>query len=419
MIKKRSYITLLLFCVLVVNAASQNRSKDSLAVKEYSFLLIDSPAKLFTMRQANENCLSLYRLSMRQLNKIVIFKNKPIYLSNLLLQSAASLIFIPLTHEEGHRSILTYKGIGSISQPFINKDGAAYVTGVKDIDLKTLRDTDLPNYIRLHTAGLESDYAMLLRESSQMNWGQESMSILWTEYFIRKVSLVTYYAMGLLKIDAGIEEENDELKRDIVGHDVYGAIRHLHRPNMEFKRYTDYNDLTNKEKRFVKRVGWRSLLNLVDPLLLGKTGFKLNSKCNGNFALGYGMVPFGDYIDEHFWLTTKSVNAHFYLRQYENKNTWFPALGADLYNISVAQNIAIDAALHGWIQPKALAFAENSGKLGTAIDLTGKYRVYSGTKGVKRLSLNLGMTAKTEGFLLEEMNLKRYIGFRIGASIWL
>ena len=111
MIKKRSYITLLLFFVLVVNAASQNRSKDSLAVKEYSFLLIDSPAKLFTMRQANENCLSL-------LNKIVIFKNKPIYLSNLLLQSAASLIFIPLTHEEGHRSILTYKGIGSISQRF-------------------------------------------------------------------------------------------------------------------------------------------------------------------------------------------------------------------------------------------------------------------------------------------------------------
>ena len=118
MIKKRSYITLLLFFVLVVNAASQNRSKDSLAVKEYSFLLIDSPAKLFTMRQANENCLSLYRLSMRQLNKIVIFKNKPIYLSNLLLQSAASLIYIPLTHEEGHRSILTYKGIGSISQRF-------------------------------------------------------------------------------------------------------------------------------------------------------------------------------------------------------------------------------------------------------------------------------------------------------------
>jgi hypothetical protein len=66
-----------------------------------------------------------------------------------------------------------------------------------------------------------------------------------------------------------------------------------------------------------------------------------------------------------------------------------------------------------------LAFAENSGKLGTAIDLTGKYRVYSGIKGVKGLSLNLGMTAKTEGFLLEEMNLKRYIGFRIGASIWL
>ncbi len=419
MTKKRLCIVLFMVFISTINAISQNTGKDSLTVKEYPFLLIDSPAKLFTMRQSDENSLSLYRLSIRQLNKIVIFKNKPLYFNNLLLQSVVSLIFLPLTHEEGHRSILTYKGIGSISQPFFNKDGAAYVVGVKDADLKMLRDTDLPTYIRLHTAGLESDYAMLLREASLMNWGQEDKSILWTEYFLRKFSLVTYYSLGLLKINAGIKEEDNELKRDIVGHDVYGAIRHLHRPNMEFKRYTNYEDLTREEKKFVRRVGWRSLLNLADPLLIGKTGFKLNDKSKGNLALGYGMVPFGDYIDEHLWLSTKSINAHFYLRQYENKSTWFPAFGTNFYGISITKGVSVDAAVHGWMQPKALAFKENSGRLGVATEVMGKYHLFSRTKGLRGMSLNLGITAKTEGFLLEEMNMKKHIGLRFGASIWL
>ncbi|MCI1683858.1 MAG: hypothetical protein LKI39_15090 [Bacteroides sp.] len=419
MTEKRFYLVLFMAFASVMDAVSQNAGKDSLTSKEYPFLLMDSSTRLFTMRQSDENSLSLYRLSIRQLNKIVIFKNKPLYFNNLLLQSIVSLVFIPLTHEEGHRSILTHKGIGSISQPFFNKDGAAYVRGVRDADLKMLRDTDLPTYIRLHTAGLESDYAMLLREASLMNWRQENKNILWTEYFLRKISLVTYYSSGLLKVNAGIKEENDELKRDIVGHDVYGAIRHLYRPDMEFKRYTDYKDLTREEKKFVKRVGWRSLLNLADPLLIGKTGFKLTNKCKGNFALGYGMVPFGDYIDEHFWLLTQSINAHFYLRQYENKNTWFPAFGTDFYNISITKGISVDAALHGWMQPKALAFKENSGKLGGAIDVMGKYRLFSRTKGFKELSLNLGITAKTEGFLLEEMNMGKHLGLRLGTSIWL
>lgn len=412
--ERKIYIIIFIAMLSFNSLFAQKDSIQTTKEKEYTFIIEDSPAKLFTMRQFNESSLSLYRMAVNEINKKVSTKWR-LYVNTLV----SSLLYIPLTHEEGHRSILTYKGIGSISQPFFNKDLAAYVTGVRDADLKLLRDTDLPTYIRLHTAGLESDYAMLLREASLMNLKKENVSTLWYDYSIRKLSLIGYYCYGLFKVDAGIKEENDELKRDIVGHDVYGAIRHLHRPNMEFKRYTDYDDLTPEEKKFTKRVGWRSLFNLVDPLLMGKTGLRLNSKCMGNFALGYGMVPFGDYIDEHFWLLTKSVNAHFYLRQYENKSTWFPAFGMDFYDISITKNITVDTSLHGWVQPQELAFRENSGKAGGAFDITGKYRFFSSTKGLKGLSVNLGMTAKTEGFLLEEMNLKRHIGFRLGTSIWL
>ena len=61
---------------------------------------------------------------------------------------------------------------------------------------------------------------MLLREASLMNLKKENVSTLWYDYSIRKLSLIGYYCYGLFKVDAGIKEENDELKRDIVGHAV-------------------------------------------------------------------------------------------------------------------------------------------------------------------------------------------------------
>jgi hypothetical protein len=180
---------------------------------------------------------------------------------------------MPLTHEEGHRSILTYKNIGSISRPYFNSKGAAYVQGVTDNSLIELRDNDLPNYIRLHTAGLESDYMLAHKIESHMVFSPHNQKLLYIEYLMRKLSLLQYYLTGLFKYDFDLVEETDELKRDIVGHDVYGAVKHIHRPNAEFSRYIKYGDLTNEEKSMIKRIGWRSLFNLASPFLFFKNGF--------------------------------------------------------------------------------------------------------------------------------------------------
>lgn len=71
------------------------------------------------MEQFNQNYLSGYRY-LSHLSQKTFGKN-----STRLLQMITSLIAIPLTHEEGHRSILTSQGIGSISQPILNNKGAA------------------------------------------------------------------------------------------------------------------------------------------------------------------------------------------------------------------------------------------------------------------------------------------------------
>ncbi|GHT15332.1 hypothetical protein FACS189426_22830 [Bacteroidia bacterium] len=419
MTKKYIYFFLvyLFFCGNLYSQESQDKKlyTDTIPGKEYSFILQDSPSSLFTMRQSNENFLSLYRLGVREIDKS--FSPKVSSITQILLQA---FFFMPLTHEEGHRSILTNAGIGSISKPYFNKDLAAYVTGVTDQSLIDLRKNNLPVFTRMYIGGVESDYALLLRENSLMNFRDESRRILWTEYVLRKLNVISYYAMGLFKYEIGIEEEKNELERDIAGMDVYGAIRALHNPTMEFKRYVNYADLQPEERKFVKRVGWRSFINLIDPTLIFDKGFNIKDQLQINFNLGYSMAPFGDFIDEHFWLKTKSLRTHFYFRQYQNKDNWFPAFGVDFQNMKFAKNLYTSAAFHAWSQPKDLLFYQKDSKTGGAIDVLFKYRFpVRNISSLSGISINLGVIAKTQGFLLEEVEMDKKIGIRLGTSFWL
>jgi hypothetical protein len=402
----------LLFLFSLVAGKVSGQDNAERPIREYSFLIVDSPARLSTMRQASENYLSAYRLAVRGLNSVASPKA-----SDMIQLGVSGLLLVPFSHEEGHRSVLTYNDIGSVSRPYLNQYGAAYVQGVTDRTLIELRDNHLPQFLRMHTAGLESDYATLLRENSLMTWDKESKNVLWIDYFLRKMSLISYYASGLFKMDYDVAEETDELKRDIVGHDIYGVVRHIHQPGAEYKRYVRYADLTSTEQKFVRRVGWRSLLNLLDPLLFGKTGFTLKNGNRINLMTGYAMVPFGDFIEQNVWYRTRTLYAHAYLRMYENKSTWFPALGVGLSDLFLTDRLRSDVVLHGWQQPESLRFDESSGKTGGAIDLMCKYRFYAPRGKKMAVSVNLGVVAKTEGFLLEEMAMDDHVGVRFGSSI--
>jgi hypothetical protein len=385
------------------------------AEKEYSLIIQDTPSALFTMRQSNESFLSIYRLGVNEINRH--FPRKTAFAVQAVL---SSIFFLPLTHEEGHRSILTNEGIGSISKPYFNIHGAAYVAGVSDATLIALRNNNLPVYTRIYTAGLESDYALLLREKSLLSWKEDSYDVLWVEYFMRKISLVSYYAMGLFHYNIGLQEENDELKRDIAGHDVYGAIRSLYHPTtMEFKRYVDYKDLLPDERRFVKRVGWRSFINLLDPSLLLRKDLKFKNRYFLNFGFGYSMAPFGDFIDEHFWLKTNDLKLHLYFRQYENQRHWFPAGGVDVA-ANPLKNLYTTVALHGWLQPKDFSFTQPEGQFGGAVDILCKYRfpIHRKNSRLTGVSVNVSLIAKTQGFLPEEVVMNRHWGLRLGTSIW-
>ncbi len=402
----------LLFVIFSFNAFAQ--TNDSVRTIDYSFIIQDSPSQLLTMRQIDQSFLSGYRLLARGL--CAASPNERI--SDLIQVGLQILFFMPLTHEEGHRSILTVNNVGSISQPYFNKHGTAYVKGVTDQTLKNLRDSDLPTYIRLHTGGLESDYMLTKRIESIGSFDQDVFNNYKWEYWLRKFSILQYYATGLFKYDIDLEEETNELERDIVGHDVYGAARHLHRPTMDFHRYTRYDELTNEEKKYVNRLGYRSFLNLLNPLIIGKSNLKLTTTTSINAGLGHTMAPFGDFIDENVWIKYKALYFNFYARQFQNKENWFHGFGLRISELNLFKQISLSIAGHFWQQPENFDFNTADSFTGGAIDTDLRYFFFAKRDlWLNAFSIDLGLIYKSKGFLPEELFLEEHFGFRIGTTI--
>jgi hypothetical protein len=81
--------------------------------RKYPFIIMDSPARLFTMRQFDQDYLSGYRLLFG-----LAGENLSPTINYILQIGTCFVAFTTMTHEEGHRSILVNQDIGSVTQPF-------------------------------------------------------------------------------------------------------------------------------------------------------------------------------------------------------------------------------------------------------------------------------------------------------------
>jgi hypothetical protein len=406
-------VLILLTVASVTTMAAQGVPGTGESEKTYPFILRDSPARLFTIRQVDENSLSGFRLFSDVLNR-----NLSPVLSTVIQGAFGLLFFKTMTHEEGHRSILVGEDIGAVSHPFPFSERSGYVDGVTDAVLQNLRDTKFPTFIRLHTAGFESDYMLATREETLMSLGDESYRNLVVEYLLRKVAIVKYLTEGLFKHDTDGPEEADELRRDIVGNDLYSVIRHLFRPTMAYTRYTRYADLTDQERHYLLRVEGRTFLNLANANIIGVSNVRLSDDLRGNIGLGHCMGPFGDFIDEKLWLAYQNrVKVNAYLREFQNLDRWFFGAGLGLIDYPVAKRVAVSAMVHYWNQPVGLSFTEHAGRRGGAVDVTGRYKLLLRPDSQFRsLSLDLGLIYKSAGFLPEETALGEHFGVRFGLS---
>jgi len=382
----------------------------------YPFLLVDSPPHYFTMREIDVNYLTGFRLFASYLNT----HTRPAV--SFLIQGAASLILLKtMTHEEAHQSVLTAQGIDAGSRVFLFMPRAGFVDGVADATLENLRDTAFPTFIRLHTAGFESDFMLAWREEGLLSFEHEPFRNLAVDYLLRKFAIVNYFTEGYFRRNSDGAEEPDELDRDVVGNDLYSAIRHLYRPDMPYYRYTRFQDLTDEEHQFLDRVQKRTFLNLANLNLAGMSGFQLREGLRANIGMAHCMGPFGDFIDERFWLAWRDRwHVSGYVREFENEHHWFMGGGAGVEDVHLLRHLTSSATVHFWQQPAGLSFTSPVAREGGAVDIDARYWLISrpGAR-VSSMAIDVGVLGKTAGFLPEEMALNAHVGLRVGMTIGL
>ena len=382
--------------------------------KHYNFPLIDGN-KMVTMKQSNQ----LVQEGNRYLANLVINDKKSEKYFNLGSLLISSIILQPITHEEGHRSVLTELNIGAISQPIFDKNMVAKVTGVTDATLKNLRDTNLPSYIRLHTAGLESDFTYLNSLNSKLSFEEEEYKKVKGDVIARNLGISFYYLSSIINRKFSLDEyKSPELERDIVGHDIWGMIRHINRPEMDFHRYTTWDELTSKEKKMANRIALFSLVNFLNPNLVGIRNYTLKNGNKFGFNIGYSLAPFGEYFQQniYYYVPTKNIKINPYLMQYFNNEKVFLAGGIKLVNYEIHPKILLNSSLDDWSQPENLSYTSSKGKLGAGVQINGAYKILDiNEEKSKSIFVNLGFSAKTKGFIPEAPSLKE--DFRINMGL--
>ncbi len=362
----------------------------------YPFTLYNSNLNYFSMEQANQILInSTIFLGNRISNYTETIWSK--VLLNLFFNIGYELTLDVWAHEEGHRSILSYHNIKSRNQWI---DGE--VDHVKTSTLNYFKRDNFIDFIRLHTAGIESEAVAIDAYNEALIFENHDFLSIAMRLWILK--FINYSYISSTDKGDGMHDESenfnellqDEYERDIVGHDVYGFVYHLFNKNdiLFIERYKNIDDFTVKEREYHTKITKRAWLNFIDSnlLYLIYKNLKTATIKKMGFWFNYYLTPFGDVTDFNFSLNSQVFKGRFVLRQMRNYNNKFYALVLKDYRRKF-KNFWVTTVLNIWENPKNFDFFTNQSFLGGSIEINLEYKINH------ILNLSTKILSKTKGFL--------------------
>ena len=195
-------------------------------------------------------------------------------------------------HEEWHRAVMGKHGIDSYNEVYEMEffSETISVSNVSDDELITFKQNHPHDFIRMHSAGLESQ--------NQLNLAIEKDQFFHNTTTLDQFTLLsntvntTAYLYTCASDDSNeltekiIRREGTDISdRDFTGLDCNAWVYDLFRPNEPYTdrgihpsgvgidRYITYDKLNDEEKRFLRKQYYLSYLNFIDPFLLNKRWF--------------------------------------------------------------------------------------------------------------------------------------------------
>ncbi len=317
-------------------------------------------------------------------------------LSTILLANALEWrlpFFAVWSHEEYHRAILGQYGVDSRNDVYdVRADlSSINVSHVTDAQLVALKRDHPADMVRLSASGMEGDIEVARAIDADVfldrtDWRRDLVTLV-----ALRGSVIRYmwFCDSRTATDATNRDdarEPDPAKRDVVGYDCDAWAYDLQRPDEPYEargphptgvgidRYRRPTDLTPTERELLVEAKWLSLLNLVDPAMLGlRWGVPFaphDWRMTGGLA--YQMTSFGQAVTLDLYARDTVASWRAAARLYLSDHLWLP--GIELARVRLARTIGgarfeVTPTVGLWLQPAHDRWDDTAAKPGALVRL--------------------------------------------------
>ncbi len=334
-------------------------------------------------------------------------------------------------HEEFHRAVMSSRHIYSYDEVWkFGKGLDIAVTNVKDEDLVYLKANHPADQVRLSAAGVEGEYAFLLRMREDNFFRQTGypflgISLLGTIHAVSYVNLPFTERFNSITDSILAHDRDNILARDFTGWDFSAWVYDLFTPEEPYedrgtwpgglgiKRPVKESDLTAEMKDFLRETGNMQYLNFISPFMIGINRIQLKPGYFFNFALRSIPTSFGYYAGGDFFLDFNDRQVLLNLGINRSKSLILPSVDVTYYNIIRREDSRFSANvnLSGWLQPKDQLFAADKASPGMAVGVQPRFDIG------ERFTIMADLSYKTKGWVFGNPYLDEKLTFRLGFGL--
>jgi hypothetical protein len=356
--------------------------------------------------------------------------------TGLMLTDIFLLTYVPggegWLHEEFHRAVMTRHGVNSFNgmNTFPIGQSAISVNSVTDEDLIRFKAESPADFVRMHAAGIEGEYALIDRfQRNNFFYNQKLHFRLF--YLVHTINSHAYiYTSGdpgeTATLDAMNRRETSIVSRDFTGFDMAGWVYDLFRPDEPYAargthpsgtgidRYIKTGDLTDAELNYLHTQRYWHIFNYVSPMILGIDRIPLgDTGFYGNFTFRHLLASFGADVSLKVFLKKDIFNMAFAFHNHFNYEHWFPAVEAELVDFPVSPGVLrlyLSPRLIVGTQPENQKFKTGApeflGLAGCRVDFNIS----------KHFLPYFDFTAKTDGWITGNEFIEKNISIKLGIS---
>ena len=334
-------------------------------------------------------------------------------------------------HEEFHRAVMSSRHIYSYDEVWkFGKGLDIAVTNVKDEDLVYLKANHPADQVRLSAAGVEGEYAFLLRMREDNFFRQTGypflgISLLGTIHAVSYVNLPFTERFNSITDSILAHDRDNILARDFTGWDFSAWVYDLFTPEEPYedrgtwpgglgiKRPVKESDLTAEMKDFLRETGNMQYLNFISPFMIGINRIQLKPGYFFNFALRSIPTSFGYYAGGDFFLDFNDRQVLLNLGINRSKSLILPSVDVTYYNIIRREDSRFSANvnLSGWLQPKDQLFGADKASPGMAVGVQPRFDIG------ERFTIMADLSYKTKGWVFGNPYLDEKLTFRLGFGL--